>query len=388
MKYKIRMSLILSLAVLVFISFQNCGQAGFQAQKGDLSDLGSLGSAACESLLKQTYAKTYFPLLSVSCNRCHSNAHGSSDLDVSFRGFMTKGVTLIDYKATHPHGDNGIDLTNQIASLKSDWDQGQNDYTACLANASSGDATQGYKIKLNSKIIPNIAATETNQSQWKPIEWDLSSEVPANQGGQFQAYLKVEARYFLQDKTVSGLEFRNPTLRLKSTGQNIQLSGLNLYLENELQSNVTTYANITGIANSTSETALAAGAANALAYNPSVNANTLVAFEIQNIRFTTEGGSTGGDSSGGTGGGTAVTYTQLASRDTSVGVFRAACFSCHSGATPSAGFDMTVYTNARDRSSTILSRINSTTKPMPPTGPLSQAQRDLIGRWVNAGTPQ
>lgn len=386
MKFRGAVRVLLLIAVLLGL-FQNCGRMGFIAEKGSVAGLSSLGVTACEGLLKTTYSKTYFPILSVACNRCHSNAHGSTDLETSFTGFMAKGVNLINYKATHPHGDNGLDLTNQIASLTPQWESGQADYASCVASASAGDAQMGFKFKLNSKTIANLDATKADQKNWKPVEWDLDKEGPSDVTTQFGAYFKMEARYFLQQGNVVGIEFRNPSMRLKATGQNIKVTGLSFYLDKELQSNITTYSDVVALIVDIKDTLLAPGAANALAYYPSANANTEVAVEISNIKFTDETPAppttmppppTS----------TPVTFAQLVSGDATLGVFKKNCTSCHSGATPPKGLDLTNYDMAKAAANTILMRINNSAMPMPPSGLVPQTERDVVSRWVSGGTPQ
>lgn len=336
----------------------------------------------------QTYSQTYFPILSQSCNRCHSNAHGSTDLLTSFQSFQAKTVATIEFKATHPHGDNGLDLTNQINAIKPMWEQGQEQYMTCLSSADpGGSGGQGVRLKLFEKVIPGIADTQMNRNAWKPVEWDLETEVSQQQVGKFPVILKIEARYAMQSGAVVGLEFRNPTVRLKTAGKTLQLVGLNFYLDGDLQSDVTTYQGIVAQTNSTTETPFVGNAANAFAYYPEVAADTKVAIEIPAIQYgeITQPVDPGAPPPPF---GEAVTYTQLTSTDPAVGILRANCFGCHSGLSASAGLDLSSYAVARDRATAILSRMNDSARPMPTSGLLPPAQRDLISRWINAGSPQ
>lgn len=372
------------LVVLCF--YQACGRVGFDASKGGSANFASQG--VCESQLKMVYQSTFFPLLSTSCNRCHSNAHGSTDLNTSYSGFMAKGASLVEYKATHPHGDNGINLTNQIASVKSQWNSGQDLYLACLASGGdSGEA--GSKLRVNAKTVAAIEMTVTNQAQWKFVEWDLDVDVPTNMQGRYAAFLRIEARLALQSGNVVGFEFRNPTMRLKGSGQNIQVNGMNIYLNEAFQSNVTTYSGMSMIVDKMTAVALAPGASISLDWFPDANKDTTVALEFSSIQHTNQSGvSTGGGTGGANPVGSPVTFAQLISTDTNLGIFRRSCFACHSGGNLGGGLDLSDYNAAKANASGIQARMNNAANPMPKSGLLPQADRDVVSRWVNGGSPQ
>lgn len=385
---------------VVLVFFTACGRVGFNAEKGLSTDFASQG--VCESQLKQVYGKTYFPILNQSCNNCHSNGHGSRNLGISFSSFMQKGESLIEYKATHPHGDNGINLTNEIAALKPEWNSGQEIYLSCLASNTGGSG----RLRVDAKAVPNIQQTirtnpttgllenTTGTNSWKAVEWDIEAEVPMAARGQFQAFLKAEARFAIQSGQVIGFEIRNPLMRLKTAGvagKNIEVNGLNLFLDNELQFNVTTYIGISKVVTATTETPLAPGAAYAMAWYPEAQNSTTLSFEISSIAHTA---SNGEDSGGGPGpgGGTQVRFNDLIGTDPQLGIFRAVCFACHNqGANSPLGLDLSDYNISRGRITQILARINSNEPNfrMPRGGPaLTQAQKDVIANWANGGTPQ
>lgn len=66
------------------------------------------------------------------------------------------------------------------------------------------------------------------------------------------------------------------------------------------------------------------------------------------------------------------------------------CVTCHGGAAPNAGLDLTTYTNVRFSAEmgSLVQRMNSVTNPMPPSGILSPQQRQIIDKWVADGYPQ
>ena len=176
----------MSTAILL-LAFNNCGRAGFDADKSFGISGGNFASSECSAILVDAYAQTYFPSMSTSCNNCHSGAHGSTDLMTSYTSFASKGAALINYKATNPHGGNNINLQNQISSITPAWNKAQDDYTACLSRQPTSNNGGGMAVLLNGKIIPMINTTLTNQNTWRPVSWDLETEVPAAHAGKFPA---------------------------------------------------------------------------------------------------------------------------------------------------------------------------------------------------------
>jgi hypothetical protein len=83
-----------------------------------------------------------------------------------------------------------------------------------------------------------------------------------------------------------------------------------------------------------------------------------------------------------------VHFSDLVSSNQTLGIFTQSCVSCHSGASPSSGLDLTNYAMASAMAATIQTRINSTTAPMPPSGLISTAGRGVINTWVTGGALQ
>jgi len=63
------------------------------------------------------------------------------------------------------------------------------------------------------------------------------------------------------------------------------------------------------------------------------------------------------------------------------------CVTCHGGASPAASLSLTDYSSVRSgtENGNLLNRINNEQKPMPPSGLLSEANRQLIEKWVTDG---
>jgi len=63
------------------------------------------------------------------------------------------------------------------------------------------------------------------------------------------------------------------------------------------------------------------------------------------------------------------------------------CVTCHGGASPAASLPLTDYNSVRSttENGNLLNRINDEEKPMPPSGLLSEANRQLIEKWITDG---
>lgn len=387
----IKITAVVSVFALLTM-FNNCGRIGFDANRWAAWDSASLGSAVCESDLKNTYSTTYFPYLSTSCWSCHSTGHGSTDINTSFASFKSKGANLIDSRAADSHnGLPGAEQTNKIGAFKATYTAAQDRYASCLASAPAPGG--GNTLRLLPKVVPNIEATRTNRNLWQTINWDMEQEVTTADKGRFTMAFKIEARYAMNGTVVQGVEFRNPSMRLKAAGTAVSVSGLDVYVNGALASDVTTYSGVNVSVSTTTDTALAPGAGVAFAYNTAFAANTEVAFQVANIQSGT-GGTTGGTTGATTAGTTGstipatVSFTQLTSTDATLNVFRTSCYSCHSGGNVLGGFNISTYATAQAQASAIRSRMNNSGNPMPPSGILPARQRDLVDVWVNTGAPQ
>lgn len=372
-----------------------CGPGRHLASEGSFA---ARSTSICDVELKSSFQKTYHPFLLNNCAACHSSAHASSNVDLAYRAFMERGTTLIDYQATHAHGGNSLSATDtqpQIDAFKPQWVQAQNQYLDCLVK-NSGSAV-GAKFALAGKPIPNLMNT-ANNTTWIPVEWDLESQAASPAAnGQFKAFFKAEARLQVVSGVPSGIIFRNPSLRLKSGSQNIEVKALTIMIDGDTQNLVTTYSTIAAIVNSTSDTVLVSNSSSALAYYPGVSATTQVAFIIEHIRHTTQSPTppTPGPlvpvipypvpevpvPPGG------VKFSELISGSSPYRVFARSCTGCHNSGNMSGNLDLTNYDAARSKASTIQSRMNNSASPMPPSGLLRQNDRDMVNSWISFGTP-
>jgi mono/diheme cytochrome c family protein len=68
-------------------------------------------------------------------------------------------------------------------------------------------------------------------------------------------------------------------------------------------------------------------------------------------------------------------------------VINSNCISCHGASNPNAGLSLTTYEQVRNATEigNLLTRINSSSNPMPPTGLMSQTNREVFDNWVSDG---
>lgn len=76
-----------------------------------------------------------------------------------------------------------------------------------------------------------------------------------------------------------------------------------------------------------------------------------------------------------------VKYSQVAD------VMSLNCVSCHSGSNPADGLSLTTYEEVKSayENNGLMSRVNSSTNPMPVSGRMDKATRDLLQDWEDGG---
>lgn len=393
LKSQIQSLAYIMVPVVLIGLYNNCGRIGFEADMNPLS--GSLNFASngdCEANLLSVYQRTWHPVLSTSCNSCHGSAHGSTDLHVSYSAFMAKGTSLISYKGSNPHGGNTVNISSEISNFSGTWSSAQSAYMSCLSSAPLNGAGNlaGAQIAVVGKAIPGIETTIANQNNWRPVSWDMETEVPASFAGQFPAIFSIEARYSLYSGSVVGLEFRNPRMRLKTaTTAPIQVNALNLKIDNMNISNVTTYANINAFVNSTTNVDLAPGASTALAV-ATVSNGSLISFVFTNLQNNATVTTTTLASSTTTtmpGTPTVVKLSDLLGTNPNLNVFAQSCVGCHNAGNASGGLNLTDANQAIGKANQIIARMTNAAQPMPTSGLLNSARVQIVQTWVNGGAP-
>jgi len=388
-------------AIVSIVAYNNCGE-GFVAQSlGGASSGGSVlfsraPGESCEDALLKVYKSTYHPFLNQNCNSCHvtggggNGIFGETDAAVSYNSFASKGMALINSQATGSHRPPYTGSKNEarITELSSYWAKAQTEYLSCSASTGptppggGGGVVGNNVVKSAGKVVPaNLATTFVR------MEWDLETlsdkKVPLIAG--------IEIRRAVLGGVTRGYEFRNPTLRLKNLASGAYaMRALNIYINDQLQSEITTYSNIQTTISTTNDNSFAVGFANGLTViTPATTDMISVEYShLQSTSGTTTPGATPTPTPSATPTPTpvgAVTYTQLVAAG---GIFATSCVGCHNANNAAGGLNLAIYANARAAAANIRTRVNNAANPMPTGGLLPQAQRDRINAWVDQGAPQ
>lgn len=389
----------LAIIPAVIIIFGNgCGEIGFQIQTDSLSsELGSLGSGFCESELQKVYAKTYHPFLVANCNQCHGSAQGSVDVSLSFSAFQQRGVSVIDFRAVTAHGGNslGPQMQPQINAFKPTWNEGQDSYIDCKSRLGSG-GPQVSGIVLGNKVIPTLPTLRNNEvtTTWRNVEWDLEIDMPT--GAQtYPMSLSLDVRSSFINGRAQGLEFRNPSARIKSTAQTFLIEGLQIIVNDELLSQVSTYYYLVGKADSLTFVNLAPLSAHAFYFKPNLVLPLNLSVKILGLSATGPYQAPPSTTMAPT---TTtvpaaplpsrITFAELTGSDPNLNVFGSSCVNCHRAGNMLGSLDITNFDQAFAKADLILARMKGTGGFMPPSGSLQQRRIDLVNLWITSGKPQ
>lgn len=375
--------------------YSNCGrvgQGGLITAPG-VSKIMSSTQMQCELARKEAYSKTFFPFLKDTCTRCHQHTqtHASLNLDTSYAAFMQTGQQTIIYQATHPHGGNSFGAANQAAidAFLPDWTAAGEEYVDCMARNGETAGPTIVDVRLTSQTIANIETTRADPAVWVPMTYDLP--YPGST-------LTIEARYWLNVRSeVIGLQIRKPRIKIAAGQAPIRFQGLQIFINDVLRQSATMYASLHLTLAAGSDTLLSGGT-DAIGIS-GVTSSVLLGIQLTQVEKNPGGeretfqptptatpvGATPTPTPVAT---AAVTFSDLVSGPIALRIFGNSCVGCHNANTPSGHLDLTKYSSAFDKASTILARMKSTTNPMPQSGNLSPEQIDKVQAWIAAGKPQ
>ncbi len=388
------------LFIVSALLYQNCGapnHSNITAQSVQFS-------GSCESSLMNAFGATYYPTFKARCATCHNTGPGlglfaSPDFQTSFTAFNSLGRARVErnfLNAAHQPGLTGPQNQALVDRSLQTWQTAEETFTRCAQDAGL-DTVPGKEILTVSKANAMILQrANMGNNAWVRLEWDLENEMALGADrGKYLMVFSVEVRVAIANGSQRGYEFRNIVVRLKPNATTpYRISKIYFGLNQNVLYDVTTYSQMSALVLSMTDINLAPNASLALAAHSPIRATD--AFSLAFGGITADSMTPiGGGTTGGTTGGmdpiplpATVTHTQLTSTNVDLGVFRRACFSCHSGANIRAGLDLSSYTGSRNLATEIVGRMNNSGNPMPPSGILSERDRDLVRIWQTGGTPQ
>lgn len=400
----------------MIVAFQNCGQQigmGFDLQNslnpndnndgsddnqdGDDENEGGSTGDVCDDALYAKFSAGYYQFLKQNCATCHDGTHeapGFAQKNAlrAFDIFRDVGYLSVSNNAVssnHNPPATGSHHTTAISNLKAEWEVASDLHLECRGETSAVDPVV-TDYKSNSAMITNKA----NSAYWASLMWDLNSNSDmSNSGVLFPLKITIESQVAKVNGVEVGYAMRNPTMSVTSGSDKFRVRGLYFYANDKFFDSATVYRNIDAV--------ICAGTPFNMAPIATGNAQILVISKvaladkfaihfdsIQKVDASTPCGSASVTTPPEDNTPATVTFTQLVSTDATLGVFKKQCISCHSGASASAGLDLTNYTAAKGKASKIVNRINDSGSPMPPAGLMSSSSRAIIEKWVTIGTPQ
>lgn len=195
-----RTAFVATLFVFNIVSFQNCG-SDFVIDKKALS--GNSFGYLCGSDLSAPFAGTYHPILTTSCQSCHTpggpgkGAFASGDLGIAFSAFQLATPEMINVYAINPShapGYTGPDMQEKIASASDAWNSA---VSACKDDA-------GLSAMTTPKLI---GATGT----YKTLTWDLDTDLTSGAENLGGAKFSIRVRT-LTDSGVVMYYLTSPTI--------------------------------------------------------------------------------------------------------------------------------------------------------------------------------
>lgn len=384
------------------MAYQNCSMVGSS------HDEGVAYSKGCGSTVEKMYRTSYYPHFRDQCAACHSDGgkgrvyFASSDFDIAYRNFLGTGRQKIEAMmlTTGHQGNpyNGPGQQSFIDRYKSQWETAEAAAQACTI--SNAVVTTSKNTQTGNLV--NADNGDPNTTKWKVLEWDLYNEVsdPALMG-KIPLIVNIQYRQLILSGQTLGFEFRRPTGRLRMgapAGTALTLDGMTIYVNGKLLGNATAYETMVATVNSATATPLIVGGnAPAPVQKDPVTGlpmmdfvNDRIALHFNEIRD--QNGDSATNPGGGGGGGGAVparvTFADLTSVSSTLGVFPGNCISCHNGGNMAGGLNLTDYASSFGKAAQIKARVRSAAAPMPPSGLMPQFEQDVVSKWVDIGAPQ
>lgn len=384
-------------------------------------------SGACDANLKQEFMKTYYPLLSTTCNQCHvtggpgNGQFADASTDLAYSQFMAKGYVKIDQVATAAHYFPASKIptnTATISGFSGEWLASYGDYMSCLsAGSPSGPSAPGSPTFKPLSTVQRSAMTlvpatppvppaaiaigtpygaATGAGAYQTLTWDLEADAMAPNLGLYKATASIQVRpYYLKASattgTLTGFQFTNPRLALKTgnTTEFYTVTGLHVGIDGVVPSDMTTFNLVSGVVNATGPLALAATSTSSIEYF-TANVNNKFDLRFDNFAIYTGAPLPPGPPAPPPPlppAGVKITYAVLSGTGAQA-IFTNSCVGCHNPGNLKGNFNISTYATALVDADLILNRMQSVVNPMPPGGLLPLLQVDLVQQWINNGKPQ
>lgn len=373
-------------------------------------DLSTLATP-CDGPLLEAF-RPYHQVLTQKCNSCHvSGGQGNGRFAdgneiIAYNTFKLKGENLVYQFATsasHRAPYSGPDNVALLTTPRASWNGALPAYQTCLASLGSGGGDVGGgggdggggggatsyaqpMIQTTAKALPAAAAINTS------MVWNLATEVADTTKAQAGATITV---------TVNAIDLGGgnfvyyisaPTIRGANSGS-LYVKNLGVYLNSVflLPPSGATFQYVNRYIPQAGTRNLAPNGGSMVIAMPTL-ANNQIALAFERFEQATVDGQPYNFNP--------PTHTRLISTTDPQRVFQAKCMPCHSGANPTAGFNITNYFGLlgayiipfAPSSSYVLERMVLGQMPPPNNGlqvaPATPAEIESVRQWILDGAPR
>lgn len=377
--------LTLAVGLAVTVAFQACG-GGIHENPGSYTDFGSGLGAASAKGMAAFQSGFYAFTKSQGCVKCHgvfqAPKFADPDLNVAYSAFTSlvnpdhpTGSLIITYAGNAHCADTPCSdptVRPQVTSLLQSW--------AAAVNSSGGSGGASAKYMTQSMAMPTTIPPLSAAPAL--MRFPLSGlGIPALSG----ALLEIEVNMF------SPGEYKVARAKIMGNTSAITVSGVHVYVRPATASGTGLEDPNQGLAWTMITASVAASTLPTRLPTTPLTAAPFVTGSLGIAQQSVSDVLTVGfdDIQLGTVAVPAtVTFTDLISANQTLGIFTQSCVGCHSGGAPAAGLDLTNYTAAKAKASMITARMSNTGAPMPPSGLLGAAARQVVTTWVNGGALQ
>lgn len=385
----------LSMSSVLFVAlltpFQNCGRQ-FLVQS-EINDFSSLST--CDNNKFEIFEQGFYPFFRSHCSSCHVDGgpgigkFADSDLQMAWRQFNSMGVNAIVRNAlndNHKPPHTGQKHKPVLDPLVQRWQEAE---LAKLACESEGLKEDPFKLPVRTKpvIIRNIT------DQFQKVSWNLETDLEQTvQNGLIRGELELEWRIVID--RVFQIQIRNPRIRMQGD-KALFFNHLYIVTQGQRLNDLTRYTQL-------NKTVAPGDWVNLIDNSLAMSAlqefqlPLQLAVELHGVQLVSTDGQPNPSRPDNPTTPTTpttpvtpsqVTYQDLMGNNSNLNVFAQSCVRCHNNNSALGGLNLQNATQARPLSSTILSRMRSTTRPMPPSGLLPSNRVQLVETWVRNGSP-